>query len=213
LKIESWRARLLIWFGYGVLRLWESTLRYELIDAAGIVGQPSKRMIGASWHNRLLMLPLALHRFIGDHPGSALVSASRDGAWIAELVKKAGFGVVRGSTSRQGVGAVLQMSEELASGRDVVISPDGPRGPVYQVSPGIIFLAQKTGIPVMPMHLEYSSYWRLKSWDRFFIPRPFSKTRMIFGKLHFVSPTSTDEAFEAERLNLEKVLMALVQAH
>ena len=193
------------------MRFWEATLRYEVIDDAGIIGNPSKRMIGASWHNRLLMLPLALHRFIGDHPGSALVSASRDGAWIAELVKKAGFGVVRGSSSRQGVGAVLQMSDELASGRDVVISPDGPRGPAYQVSPGIIFLAQKTGIPVMPMHLEYSSFWRLKSWDGFFLPKPFSKTRMTFGKLHYVRPTSTDEDFEGERSALENALMELVE--
>jgi len=211
LKIDSWRGRILIWFGYGLLRLWEATLRYELVDEAGIVGNPSKRMIGASWHNRLLMLPLALRRFIGDHPGSALVSASRDGAWIAELVKKAGFGVVRGSTSRQAVGAMLQMTDELAAGRDITISPDGPRGPVYQVSPGILYLAQKTGIPVMPMHMEYSSFWRLKSWDRFFLPKPFSKVRLTFGKLHPVPQTSTDEAFEAERSNLEKVMMALVR--
>ena len=67
-------------------------------------------------------------------------------------------------------------------GRDVVITPDGPRGPAYELGPGIIFLAQKTGAPVMPMNMEYSSCWRVKSWDRFIIPRPFSKVRVIVGE-------------------------------
>ncbi len=192
--------------------MWERTLRYEVDDRGDIFNRPTREAgIGAVWHNRLLILPMVLRRFLPERRGAALISASRDGAWIAELVKKVGFDAVRGSSSRQGVTAVLQMADVLASGRDVVIAPDGPRGPAYQIGQGIIFLAQKSGAPVFPVHLEYSSYWRVKSWDRFFLPRPFSKVRVIFGPPHVVAETSTDEAFETERLRLQNAMMSLVE--
>ncbi len=214
MKIDGWPARLLIVIGYRLLRLWESTFRYEVEDEAGIVsGELPRPVIGAAWHNRLLMLPISARRFVpaSYRPGSALISASRDGAWIAALVKKCGFDVVRGSSSRQGVAAILQMGDVLAAGNDVTISPDGPRGPAYQIGPGIIFLAQKSGIAIMPLHLEFSSYWRVKSWDRFFIPKPFCKARLLFGKPYQVSPTSSDAEFEAERLKVENLMMSLVE--
>jgi len=212
LKIKGWPARWLITIGFSLLKTWESTLRYTIDDRGGTLTRPpSEAAIGAVWHNRLLILPLILRRFVSHRRGAALISASRDGAWIAELVNKVGFDAVRGSSSRQGVTAVLQMSEILASGRDVVISPDGPRGPAYQLGPGVIFLAQKSGAPVIPVNLEYSSYWRLKSWDRFFLPRPFARVRVIFGEPHHVAATDSEEAFEAERLRLQNAMMALVE--
>ena len=192
--------------------MWERTLRYEVDDRGDIFNRSTDEpAIGAVWHNRLLILPMVLRRFLPERRGAALISASRDGAWIAELVKKVGFDAVRGSSSRQGVTAVLQMAEVLALGSDVVIAPDGPRGPAYQIGQGIIFLAQKSGAPVFPVHLEYSRSWRVKSWDRFFLPRPFSKVRVIFGPPHVVAETSTDEAFEAERLRLQDAMMSLVE--
>jgi lysophospholipid acyltransferase (LPLAT)-like uncharacterized protein len=212
LRIEGWRARWLITIGYWVLRTWERTLRYTVEDRAGILQRPiDKPGIGAVWHNRLLILPIVLRRFLPNRHGVALISASRDGAWIAELVKKVGFDAVRGSSSRQGVTAVLQMADVLAAGQDVVIAPDGPRGPAYQLGQGIIFLAQKSGAPVIPVNLEYSSHWRFKSWDRFFLPRPFAKVRVIFGPPHEVAQTSSTEAFEAERLRLQNAMMSLVE--
>lgn len=212
MKIEGWRARWLITIGYWLLRTWERTLRYTVEDRAGILRRPIEDPgIGAVWHNRLLILPIVLRRFLPNRRGVALISASRDGAWIAELVRKVGFDAVRGSSSRQSVTAVLQMAGVLAAGQDVVIAPDGPRGPVYQLGQGIIYLAQKSGAPVIPVNLEYSSYWRFKSWDRFFLPRPFAKVRVIFGPPHEVTQTSTDEAFEAERLRLQNAMMSLVE--
>lgn len=188
------------------------TFRYEVDDQAGIVsGTLALPVIAAAWHNRLLMLPVSARRFVPTRPGAALISASRDGGWIAELVKKCGFDVVRGSSSRQGVAAVLQMSDVLASGRDVIIAPDGPRGPAYQLGPGIIFLAQKSGVPVMPFHLEFSSYWRVRSWDRFFVPKPFSKARLIFAKPYTIALTTSEEDFERERLKLQDRMMSLVE--
>jgi lysophospholipid acyltransferase (LPLAT)-like uncharacterized protein len=212
LKIEGWRARWLITIGYFLLRAWERTLRYSVEDRAGIGNRSSSEPgIGAVWHNRLLILPIVLRRFLPNRHGVALISASRDGAWVAELVRKVGYDAVRGSSSRQGVTAVLQMADVLAAGQDVVIAPDGPRGPAYQLGPGIIFLAQKSGAPVFPVNLEYSSSWRFKSWDRFFLPRPFAKVRVIFGPPHTVTATATDEAFEAERLRLQEAMMSLVE--
>jgi lysophospholipid acyltransferase (LPLAT)-like uncharacterized protein len=212
LKIEGWPARLLIAFGFYILRIWEATLRYTLDDRGNLLGRsPRDSAIGAVWHNRLLIMPLVLRRFLPHRHGAALISASRDGGYIAELVQRIGFDVVRGSSSRQGAAAILQLTDLLASGRDAVIAPDGPRGPVYELGPGIVLLAQKSGAPVFLAHLEFSSCWRLKSWDRFILPRPFSKVRVIFGEAHQVKSTTTEEEFEAERLRLQDAMMSLVE--
>ena len=212
MKITRWRARWLIALGFRLLQIWARTLRYEIDDRAGVIGKPvNENYIGALWHNRLLIFPFVLRRFFSNRGGAALISASRDGELLADAIKRFDFDVVRGSSSRLGARAILQLTDVLASGRDVVITPDGPRGPAYELGPGIIFLAQKSGAPVVPVNMEYSSYWRLKSWDRFILPRPFSKVRVIIGQSHHVRSTSTPEEFETERLRLQGVMMALVE--
>jgi lysophospholipid acyltransferase (LPLAT)-like uncharacterized protein len=212
LKIEGWLARWLIAFGFRLLHLWAWTLRYEIDDRAGIVGGPvTENYIGALWHNRLLIFPLVLRRFLPKRHGAALISASRDGDLLADAIQRFRYNVVRGSSSRLGASAIRQLTEVLASGRDVVITPDGPRGPAYELGPGIIFLAQKSGAAVLPMNLEYSSCWRLRSWDRFIVPRPFAKVRVVIDPPHRVGSTATPEEFEAERLTLQDVMMALVE--
>lgn len=212
MKIEGWRARWLIAFGFRLLQLWERTLRYEIDDRAGIVGKPvSENYIGALWHNRLLIFPLVLRRFFPNRHGAALISASRDGDLLADAIKRFAFDVVRGSSSRLGASAIRQLSDVLASGRDIVITPDGPRGPAYELGAGIIFLAQKSGAPVLPVNMEYSNCWRIKSWDRFIVPRPFAKVHVIIGQPHRVRSTSTSEEFEAERLRLQNAMMSLVE--
>ena len=181
-------------------------------DRAGVVGKPVEgNYIVALWHNRLLLISSVLQKFFPQRPGAGLISASRDGDMIANVTRRFGFDVVRGSSSRMGASALLELSEVLASGRDVLITPDGPRGPAYELGPGIIFLAQKTGAPVIPVNMEYSSCWRVKSWDRFIIPKPFSKVRVIIGQPQNVRSTSSDEEFERERLRLQNVMMSLVE--
>ena len=199
-------------FGVCLLRGRERTLRYEVDDRAGILGKPvTENYVGALWHNRLLIFPLVLRRFFPNRPGTALISASRDGDLLAEAIRRFGYDVARGSSSRLGASAILQLTEVLASKRDVVITPDGPRGPVYELGPGIIFLAQKSGASVLPMSLEYSCCWRLGSWDRFIIPKPFAKVRVLIGHPHHVKPTGTPDEFEAERLALQDLMMKLVE--
>ena len=212
MKIEGRKARWLIAFGFHLLKLLGRTLRYEIDDRAGIVRKPvAENYIGALWHNRLLIFPLVLRRFFPHRRGAALISASRDGDLLSDAIRRFDYDVVRGSSSKLGATALLQLGETLAKHGDVVITPDGPRGPAYELGPGIIFLAQKTGAAVLPINMEYSRCWRVKSWDRFIIPRPFSKVRVIVGQPEPIKPTSSDEEFERERSRLQNVMMSLVE--
>jgi len=212
LKIEGWLARWLIAFGFRLLQLWARTLRFEIEDRAGVVGRRvTENYIGALWHNRLLVFPFVLRRFLPQRHGAALISASRDGDLIADVVQRFGYDVIRGSSSRLGASALLQITGVLMSGSDVVITPDGPRGPAYELGPGIIFLAQKSGAAVVPMNLEYSHCWRLGSWDRFIVPRPFAKVRVLINRPYRVTATTTPEEFESERVSLQNAMMALVE--
>ncbi len=212
MKIEGRPARWLTAIGFRLLQFWARTLRFEVDDRSGLVGQPrGAPFITAIWHNRLLLWAYATKRFLPAYEGTGLTSASRDGEYVAGFVECYGYEVVRGSTSRKGVKALLQLKRALARGRFVGIVPDGPRGPAYQLTSGIVFLAQRTGAPVLPMNMEFSSCWRLKNWDRFILPKPFSKVRFKLGALHQVAETADEAEFESERLRLENVMMDMVE--
>ncbi|MEY2505450.1 MAG: hypothetical protein QOG27_1730, partial [Verrucomicrobiota bacterium] len=178
-------------------------------DVVGFVrNQP---VIFAIWHNRLLMLPRVFDPSFPTRQSFGLISASRDGDFIASFIERSGYGTIRGSSSRKGMLALRQLVDTLAAGNNVLLTPDGPRGPIYQASQGVIFLAQKSGAPIVPIHMEYSNSWRLKSWDRFVVPRPFAKLRAIFGAPVRVAPMDDPAQFEAERLRLENAMMSLVE--
>ncbi|HEV3409914.1 MAG TPA: lysophospholipid acyltransferase family protein [Chthoniobacterales bacterium] len=204
--------KLLLALGVGFLRLWGRTLRYRFDDRAGIVRRPMKQpYILCLWHNRVLFFPYIIRRFTPARKPTPLVSASKDGAVLAEMINRLGFPTVAGSSSRRGISAFLRLAEVIAAGGDVAITPDGPRGPVYELSAGVISLAQRTGAPVLPIHVEYSRAWRLRSWDRFILPMPFSTARVTFAEPYLVRSTETKEEFEAERLRLQAAMMALVK--
>lgn len=212
MKLESWPARLLLALGFGIYRIWSRTLRLRIEDSHHVVefvrNQP---VIFAIWHNRLLMLPRVFDPSFPTRQSYGLISASRDGDMIANWIERAGYGTIRGSSSRKGVAALRQLMDTLAANGNVLFTPDGPRGPVYQVSQGVVFLAQKSGAPVVPIHMEYSSCWRLKSWDRFVVPRPFATLRAIFGAPIRIPPLAGPEQFEAEQLRLQNAMMSLVE--
>jgi lysophospholipid acyltransferase (LPLAT)-like uncharacterized protein len=212
LKIEGRPARFLVALAFPFLKLWLATLRWKIEDRGNVFAIPAtQRVIAGLWHNRLLLSAHVIQKFFPQRPGAALISASRDGALIADVVERYGFETARGSSSRFGSTALLQLADAIARGRDVLITPDGPRGPAYRLGGGILFLAQKAGVPIIPANFEYSAYWRAKSWDRFILPKPFSKVRFILGQPQTVRSTSTDEEFEAERVRIEKAMMALVE--
>jgi lysophospholipid acyltransferase (LPLAT)-like uncharacterized protein len=211
-KLESWPARLLIASGFGLYRLWARTLRLQVEDPHGVVAFVKQQpVIFAIWHNRLLMLPRVFDPSFPTRQSYGLISASRDGDLIAQFIERSGYGTIRGSSSRKGVIALRQLVETLGANGNVLVTPDGPRGPVYQVSQGIIFLAQKSGAPIVPIHMEYSSCWRLKSWDRFVVPRPFATLRAIFGAPIQIAPPEGAGQFEAEQLRLQNEMMSLVE--
>jgi lysophospholipid acyltransferase (LPLAT)-like uncharacterized protein len=112
-----------------------------------------------------------------------------------------GMGSVRGSSSRRGSTAIRELTSLLESGVDLAITPDGPRGPKYSLGAGAVFLSQKTGIPIMPLHARYHWAIRLKTWDNFAIPIPFSRVDITMDEYFTVDPEATD--LEAERLKLE----------
>jgi lysophospholipid acyltransferase (LPLAT)-like uncharacterized protein len=204
--------KLLLALGFRFLELWAHTLRYRFDDRARVVGQPATQpYILCLWHNRVLFFPYIIRRFTPARKPTPLVSASKDGALLADMIHRFGFPTVAGSSSRRGISALLRLAEVIAAGRDVAITPDGPRGPVYELSPGVIFLAQRTGAPVLPIHVEFSRCWRMRSWDRFILPMPFSTARVTFAEPHLVRSTATKEEFEAERLRLQAAMMALVE--
>jgi lysophospholipid acyltransferase (LPLAT)-like uncharacterized protein len=136
----------------------------------------------------------------------ALTSASKDGEILAAFLARFDIGAIRGSSSRRGALAMLEMVRTAEEGFDIAITPDGPRGPKYQLNPGVITLAQKAGIPVLPISVFYSRYWELKSWDAFQIPKPFATVNVTLFPLEQIPPTDTLEAFEAQRVRLEKIM-------
>ena len=212
MKLDSWPARLLIAFGFGIYRLWARTIRLRVEDPHDVIEFVRQQpVIFAIWHNRLLMLPRVFDPSFPTRQSYGLISASRDGDLIAKFIEDSGYGTIRGSSSRKGVVALRQLMDTLAADGNVLFTPDGPRGPVYQVSQGVIFLAQKSGAPIVPIHMEYSSCWRMKSWDRFVVPRPFATLRAIFGAPIRIAPLSEPQEFEAEQLRLQNAMMSLVE--
>ncbi len=213
LALDSWPARLLIAIGFGLYRLWARTLRLRIEDPHDVIGLVRQEpVIFAIWHNRLLMLPRVFDPSFQTRQSYGLISASRDGDLIADWIERSGYGTIRGSSSRKGVIALRQLVDMLASREgNVLVTPDGPRGPVYQVSQGIVFLAQKSGAPIVPIHMEYTSCWRMKSWDRFVVPKPFATLRAIFGAPIRIPPLHGPEQFEAEQLRLQNAMMSLVE--
>ncbi len=201
------RTRLATWAASVVLKLLGGTLRWSFMDEAGYLTRPaSDPLLVGVWHNRILVLPLCFEWFCRRvRRLNILTSASRDGQLLSELVARFGMESVRGSTSRKGVVALLRLKKLLAEGSDVAITPDGPRGPVYEMSSGLIYLAAKTGIPVMPIRVEYEEFWELRSWDRFRIPKPFSKVLICFQSPIYISPGDT-EWMESESRRLAALL-------
>lgn len=144
----------------------------------------SRPIVYAVWHGQILMVPLVnerLRRTLGARPVHVMASRSRDGELLARFVTRFGLGVVRGSSSRGGAGALRSLAGRVREGFDVAVAPDGPRGPREQAQVGVIALAGLTGVPLVPVGFAAEPCWRLRSWDRFEVPRPFARGAIAFG--------------------------------
>lgn len=197
--IAGWIMRILSW-----------TIRFQVEDRCGFTrkGEISHPLIWCIWHNRMLALAMARVRVYPWRQGVVLTSASHDGAALAAAVKVIGVGSVRGSTSRRGTAALKEMMRCVNDGLDVGVTPDGPRGPRYELNGGLLKLAQITRTPLMCFHARFGLALRLKTWDRFVIPLPFSKVTVVFDELLDVPRTLDDDAFEALRRRIEEQMRA-----
>jgi len=153
------------------------------------------------WHNRVLCLPECFLRVTTRTRLTCLTSPSKDGTITEAMMAAYGVQSIRGSSSRRGKQAMIEMVKAVRSGASIAISPDGPRGPVYSMNPGVIRLAAKTQTPLIPVKLKCSRYWELKTWDKFRIPMPFSRLELEFCDP--ILPSSELSADEEKQIQLQ----------
>ena len=200
------KAAVIAALGAPIIRALGSTYRwridgfahYESIVAAG------QQPIFAFWHGRILPATL----FWKNRGIVVITSQNFDGEWIAGIIRRFGYGTARGSTSRGGARALVQLRRELADGRPAAFTIDGPRGPARVAQPGAVFLAGATGHPILPFHSEADRFWTAGRWDRTQLPKPFSTVAVAIGEPINVTDT-TEATIEANRLELERILSAL----
>jgi len=192
--------------GAVAVRLLTLTLRIRREEAAvSPLWQAGTPAVYVVWHGRILLLPY----LYGRRRAHVLASRSHDGELVARFVARFGFEVVRGSSSRGGAEALRMLARSIRDGHDVVVVPDGPRGPREMVKAGVVTLARISGAPIVPIALGASAEWRLSSWDEFRIPKPFSRCVLCFGDPIRVPDTADRAAAEASRKDVEAALRAL----
>ncbi len=155
---------------------------------------PKEPFIVAFWHGELLMMPYLYKKIRPKHPIAVMISEHFDGELIAKTIAFFGFSSIRGSSKKGGARVLIQALKKMDRGFDVAITPDGPRGPRWSVAPGIVALAQKKCSPIIAFHYEASSFWQLKSWDGFIIPKPFSTLTFVASEPFSVSHMQMEEA-------------------
>lgn len=202
-EVTGWR-RLLLWCLALMLRVWARTLRFEMSAETRVLLTKSEEPVAlVLWHNRLFISGEYFRRYRKNRPVAALVSASKDGAWLAAFYRLIGIEPVRGSSSNNGREAAKLLIEKMRSGYDLGITPDGPRGPLYVVEPGVLVVTRRVHAPMILLGIDYARAWRLGSWDRFYIPWPFSR---VHWRSTVLPPTKAD----GTKLGAEDVRAALL---
>src|SRR5947207_10821572 len=214
-RAGSWRASPLKRFeaaaisvaGYRLVAALGATLRWrtEGLEHFDAIAASGRRPIMAFWHGRILSATYFFRR-----RGIVVITSENfDGEWIAGIIERFGYETARGSTSRGARRALLQLTRDIAAGKPVGFTLDGPRGPAGVAQPGAVWLAKATGNPVLPFHLEASRHWTLKSWDRTQIPKPYATVALAVGRPIDVPSDADDAAQEALCRELEGRLHAL----
>ncbi|HLB33801.1 MAG TPA: DUF374 domain-containing protein [Chthoniobacterales bacterium] len=202
------REECLAFFAATLARLLFGTIRLRVIDHAGFLTTPLKGpVIMAFWHNRIPAIAVGFLRKYHHHSRKGVIvltSPSKDGDILSGVMARLGMSSIRGSSSRRGSTALRELSAKLEEGYDLAITPDGPRGPKYSLGPGTVFLAQKTGFPILLLHARYHCAFRLKTWDSFAIPLPFSRIDITTDPYITIDSTLTN--LEPERLRIEQLL-------
>jgi lysophospholipid acyltransferase (LPLAT)-like uncharacterized protein len=184
--VQGWR-RACVWPLAAVMRAWGASIHFQL-DArtretlrprVAAAGEDTRACVFILWHNRLWLAAEIARRWRKGRVLHGLISASKDGAWLAAFFAAMGLGAIRGSSSRGGREAATALVEALRAGHDAGITPDGPRGPCYECKPGAIIVARRAEARALIVGIAYEHAWRLRSWDRLALPQPFSTVRLI----------------------------------
>ena len=188
-------------------------MRVSVRDDSGVTdpGGFQGPVILVMWHNRIFGVPPVWADTCGWHRRCvALTSASKDGEIVARALGVFGIQAARGSSSRRGAAALVALKRAIKDGMDVCITPDGPKGPIYEVQPGVVKLAESSGAPLVTLSAYFHSAWRLKTWDRFVIPKPFSRIEVRFGAPIHLEKGMDKELLEEQRQKLQERLVAEV---
>lgn len=201
----SFKDRILIhaadWTFYLLIRIIGGTVRFrtEGWEHVEAIEKQGRKPIFAVWHDRIFLGTY----YLRNRGIVVITSQSLDGEYIARFLKRFGFGTVRGSSTRGGVGALVEMIRGMKRGLTMAVTVDGPRGPRQVAKDGAVLLAKKTGNPIVPFTVNAEKFWRLGSWDRLQIPKPFTKAEFVVGEPIYVS--ASDE-IEAKRVELQERL-------
>jgi len=175
------------------------SIRWEYVGRRFASGQSQHFLLGF-WHARMLMMPYAFRGW----QGYMLISDHRDGGFIADTMRLIGIRTIRGSSTCGGARALLQMIRKVRTEHcDLGITPDGPKGPREKVQPGTVRLAVKTGLPILPVCYAANHQWRIRSWDRFYVPKPFSRGVFVFGKM---VPIVADESAKSAMQRIQHAM-------
>lgn len=200
--------RIRIWLvsqiGYWTIFVLGKSVRWEVQgwENHHAIKQAGKRIIYTCWHGRILLATY----FWRNCGIVVMTSRNRDGEYIAHVIRRFGYKGARGSSSRGGRRALVEMIHEMRRDNDVGFTIDGPRGPRYVAKPGAVWIASKTGSAIFPFHISPEKKWVLRSWDHFQIPKPFTRALILMAQPIYVKPDATEQELETAQQSLQHIL-------
>ncbi|TLD68548.1 DUF374 domain-containing protein [Phragmitibacter flavus] len=183
-----------------------NTLDCHLHNTANVDPASSERYIWAFWHDSMFLMPWMWEAIFPARPAVILTSPSGDGEVIAQTCAEFRLLAARGSSSRRGAQAMIELAKLARSGHDLGVTPDGPRGPRHHLNPGIIKLAQLTGLRIIPLHVTYQNAFKFNTWDGFQLPVPFSRVDIEFRDPITIPRDATESQCEELRQHVQQQL-------
>ena len=199
-------------FLYRFIRAYAWTFRLEVENEAPWMAyhRNGGRVLLCTWHQQFFA---AIRHFQNyrDHRPGLIISRSKDGEIIAGVASRSGWEPVRGSSSRGGLKAMVELIEKLRQTRLAGHIVDGPQGPASVIKNGLIWIAHAADAVIVPFYIFADRAWYFKSWDRFMLPKPFSRVRLRFGEMIRLAATDDEAEFEAQRVQVEKIMLQGLQ--
>ncbi len=208
MKLKDWTYThlfpRLIW---ALLHIIFNSLKIRSISEEKILelNRSGQRLVYVFWHGQNFIMI----KYMAGRNVSIIASPSRDGRLLAGVLRMFGYGIIPGSSDKSPIRAIIQSIRVMKAGRDMALAVDGPKGPIHQMKLGALFLAKKMNAPIVPLANSAFPAWTFRSWDRFFLPRPFSRAVMVFGDPIRVSPDLSEETVQKEIRIIESELNRL----